>query len=73
MVIPPEGVHISCPVHPEGHHIYGSGITWMDDRLPDPPGTTPWDHRETNLPDRKNEPYCTGTGFTGKDSFKFSM
>jgi hypothetical protein len=72
MVIPPEGVHISCPVHPEGHHIYGSGITW------DPM----W--RENNLPDRRNEPRgsydprrwedsCTGTGFTGKDTFKFSM
>jgi len=23
MVIPPGGTHLSCPVHPEGHHIYG--------------------------------------------------
>jgi hypothetical protein len=23
MVVPPEGAHISCPVHPEGHHISG--------------------------------------------------
>ena len=28
MVIPPGGVHISCPVHPNGHHIFGSQVTW---------------------------------------------
>jgi hypothetical protein len=28
MVIPPEGVHLSCPVHPEGHHVFGSSVTW---------------------------------------------
>jgi hypothetical protein len=28
MVIPPEGVHLDCPAHPEGHHVFGSGITW---------------------------------------------
>ena len=28
MVIPPGGAHLSCPVHPEGHHIFGSQITW---------------------------------------------
>jgi hypothetical protein len=28
MVIPPEGVHLDCPAHPEGHHIFGSP-TWM--------------------------------------------
>jgi hypothetical protein len=30
MVIPPEGVHLSCPAHPEGHHIFGSSVTWME-------------------------------------------
>lgn len=74
MVIPPEGVHIPCPVHPEGHHIYGSPVTWME---------TPM-RREDNLPDRRNEPWgeysprhwedsCTSTGFTGNDTFKSSM
>ena len=74
MVIPPEGVHISCPVHSEGHHIPGNGIMWDE---------TPM-RQEDNLPDRRNEPMglydpdhwkdtCTGTGFTGKDTFKFSM
>ena len=29
MVIPPEGVHLDCPAHPEGHHVFGSGILWM--------------------------------------------
>lgn len=24
MAIPPEGVHLSCPVHPDGHHVFGS-------------------------------------------------
>ena len=23
MVIPPEGVHLNCPAHSGGHHIYG--------------------------------------------------
>lgn len=27
MVIGPEGVHLSCPAHPAGHHIYGTQIT----------------------------------------------
>lgn len=26
MVIPPEGVHLSCPVHYHGHHIYGPRV-----------------------------------------------
>lgn len=26
MVIPPGGVHLSCPVHPEGHHIHGQQV-----------------------------------------------
>ena len=27
MVIPPEGVHLSCPVHPGGHHVFGANVT----------------------------------------------
>ena len=64
MVIPPGGVHLSCPVHPGGHHIDGPGITWCEER-------PMW--KEDNLPDRRNEPHCAGTGFTGNDTFKFSM
>lgn len=30
MVIPPEGVHLDCPVHSAGHHIFGSGVSWME-------------------------------------------
>jgi len=30
MVIPPEGVHLSCPVHPEGHHVFGSQPIYME-------------------------------------------
>jgi hypothetical protein len=26
MVIPPEGAHLSCPIHPNGHHIYGPSV-----------------------------------------------
>jgi hypothetical protein len=28
MVIPLEGVHLDCPVHPEGHHVFGSAVMW---------------------------------------------
>jgi hypothetical protein len=87
MVIPPEGVHISCPVHPEGHHIYGSPITsweipmWKENNLPDP-ANTPWceskgltyEHDPSkDLTYDSTKPYGTATGFTGKDTFKFSM
>jgi len=47
--IPPgEHVHISCPVHPEGHIIYGSRIprprvTWDEDDF--------WKMNDNNLPD----------------------
>lgn len=27
MVIPPDGVHLSCPAHPEGHHVFGNQVT----------------------------------------------
>lgn len=27
MVIPPEGVHLTCPEHPEGHHVYGPQVS----------------------------------------------
>lgn len=27
MVIGPQGVHLDCPVHPEGHHIFGPQVT----------------------------------------------
>ena len=26
MVIPPGGIHLSCPCHPEGHHVHGPEI-----------------------------------------------
>lgn len=26
MVIPPEGIHLDCPIHPGGHHLYGSSV-----------------------------------------------
>jgi hypothetical protein len=41
MVIPPEGVHLDCPVHPEGHHVYGPRVIWMESPQ----------YRENNLPD----------------------
>jgi hypothetical protein len=28
MVIPPQGVHLDCPVHLEGHHIFGPQVTY---------------------------------------------
>lgn len=32
MVIPPGGVHLSCPVHSDGHHIFGPSVTWMESK-----------------------------------------
>ena len=61
MVIPPGGVHLECPIHPEGHHVFGPQVTFM---------------RENNLPDPADKPWCessTMTGFTGNDTNKFSM
>jgi len=28
MVIPPDGAHLSCPAHAEGHHVFGSQVTY---------------------------------------------
>lgn len=28
MVIPPDGVHLSCNAHPEGHHVFGSQMSY---------------------------------------------
>jgi hypothetical protein len=28
MVIPPEGIHLSCPAHSEGHHVFGSQVSY---------------------------------------------
>ena len=88
MVIPPEGVHISCPVHPEGHHIYGSPVTWgepfwKENNLPDP-ANTPWceyghdpskdlTYDSTKTPVEYDSTRRIGTGFTGDDTTKFSM
>ena len=86
MVIPPGGVHLSCPVHPEGHHVFGPQVTWMESPAPDP-----FSDPFNNLPDPLDKPWCeydstrkfidfdstrpygTSTGFTGFDTFKFSM
>jgi hypothetical protein len=41
--IPPgEHIHLECPVHPGGHVMYGSPITFME---------VPMEKRENNLPD----------------------
>jgi hypothetical protein len=76
MVIPPEGIHLSCPVHPEGHHIYGSTAMWMDNPM-QPSTQKPWCEYEhdpsKDLTYDSTKPYGTATGFTGKDTFKFSM
>jgi hypothetical protein len=77
MVIPAEGIHLHCPVHPEGHHIYGNQITCATPMMPhqiidfqhDPSKDLTYD---------STRPYGTttgpiGTGFTGNDWHKFSM
>lgn len=68
MVIPPEGIHLACPVHPEGHHVYGTTITGVDYQH-DPSKDLTYD---------STRPYGTttglvGSGFTENDRFKFSM
>jgi hypothetical protein len=76
MVIPAEGIHLACPVHPEGHHIYGTQITCA---TPINPGIVEFQHDPSkDLTYDSTRPYGTttgpiGTGFTGNDSFKFSM
>jgi|SRR5208283_1006458 len=68
MVIPPGGVHLNCPVHPEGHHVFGPGIR-MDNNLPDPSFKVtgkPWceyDHDPSkDLTYDSAQPYGTTSG-----------
>ena len=49
MVIPPGGVHLDCPVHPEGHHVFGPSITWLE---------SPRWGEENNLPNPADKPWC---------------
>ena len=68
MVIPPEGIHLSCPVHPEGHHIYGTQITCQTSPIVE------YQHDPSkDLTYDSTRPYGTATGFTGNDWNKFSM
>src|SRR5271157_2470442 len=55
MVIPPGGVHLSCPIHPEGHHVFGPEISWMESPR----------HQENNLPDPADKPWCEYGTMTG--------
>jgi hypothetical protein len=76
MVIPPEGVHLECPVHPEGHHVFGSPATFMHSKprvreIPDPVDNRPW--CEYDLPNICWGGACIGTGSTENDAFKFRM
>jgi hypothetical protein len=76
MVIPAEGIHLHCPVHPEGHHIYGNQITCATPMMPH--GIDFQHDPSKDLTYDSTRPYGTttgpiGTGFTGNDSFKFSM
>lgn len=57
MVIPPGGVHLECPVHPEGHHVFGSPTVWMGDRTPADKYQRPnLPERDNNLPDPWDSP-----------------
>jgi hypothetical protein len=79
MVIPAEGIHLSCPVHPEGHHIYGNQITCATPTLNspiiefqhDPSKDLTYD--STKSPVEWDSTRRIGTGFTGNDLHKFSM
>jgi hypothetical protein len=80
MVIPAEGIHLACPVHPEGHHIYGTQITCSN--MPDPAGTVPWYQHDpskdltydsTKTPVEYDSTRRIMTGDTLNDWHKFSM
>jgi hypothetical protein len=75
MVIPPGGIHLSCPVHPEGHHIYGMDITCQTSPIVefqhDPSKDLTYD--STKNPVEYDSSRRIGTGFTGNDTNKFSM
>ena len=63
MVIPPEGVHLECPVHPERHHVFGPGITWMRQ-----PYMNPFRfEQDDNLPDPWDKPWCEYQHDASKD------
>ena len=57
MVIPPGGVHLECPVHSEGHHVFGPQVTFC----------------ENNLPERGSEPTCGYDMMYRPDQNRFSM
>jgi hypothetical protein len=71
MVIPPGGVHLECPVHPEGHHVFGSPLVYCQDssrKFAD------YEHDPSkDLTYDSTRPYGTTTGSTIHDTFKFSM
>ena len=66
MVIPPGGIHLECPVHPEGHHVFGQQV-YMGER---PKYERSWDN---NLPD-PNDRITSNYDMTYRpDQQKFSM
>lgn len=70
MVIPPEGAHLTCPVHPDGHHVFGSGITWMSQAQPIDYSHDP----SKDLTYDSTQPYGTATGGNIRnDTWKFTM
>ena len=78
MVIPAEGIHLHCPVHPEGHHIYGNEITCA---TPINPGIVEFQHDpskdltydSTKTPVEYDSTRRIMTGDTSNDWHKFSM
>lgn len=80
MVIPPGGVHLSCPAHPAGHHIFGPAVSWMEQPLYK---SKPWCEYDSihgpidydSTPkfvefDSTRSPGSTCTGDTIRDSWK---
>ena len=76
LVIPPEGIHLSCPVHPEGHHIYGSIVTCSTPIQGPTYGYDPskdLTYDSTKTPVEYDSTRRIMTGDTIKDWHKFSM
>ncbi len=69
IVIPPEGMHLSCPVHPEGHHVFGTGVVWCEQQPTRP--IVDYDSTQRFIDyDSTRSPGSTCTGDTIRDTCK---
>jgi hypothetical protein len=70
MVIPPEGCHLTCPAHPEGHHVFGPGMMQSERNFGDVDRAQ---HQSQGCYDSTKPRGGTMTGDTIHDTWKISM